>query len=506
MIKRASYLFLLLICFPIGSFAQRKTIEILGADKLTSDPSIVNAQRLLGNVRLKYNDAYMHCDSAYIYPNQDAEAFSKVRIVQGDSINLRSDRLFFSNTNKVAQLRDHIVLKDKDMTLTTEQLDYNMETGIASYRTGGKITSKTNQNTLTSKIGHYDSSKEFFHFQKNVKLVNPEYQIASDTLKYIAVSGVAWFFGPTTIKSATTEIYCENGWYNTTTDKCQFNENARILSGSTVMKGDSIVYNGRTGFGEIFCNVYINDTTSQYTITGDYGWHNEGSGESMVTERAMMIQSFENDSLFLHADTLKAYNDSIKGQVIRAYRDVRFYKSDMQGRADSLTYADKDSLLTLYYNPIIWSDLSQISGDTMRLLMANGQLERLFVSNSAFIVSQVADSAFNQIKGRHLTGYFRSNALYKIRVEGNGQTIYYPSEEVGGTPRVLGVNKADCSDLEIRINNNRIEKISLQNRPSGALHPLSRSTADDRFLEGFKWLIDSRPLSVADLLTPATAK
>ncbi|NNE54925.1 MAG: hypothetical protein HKN32_02815, partial [Flavobacteriales bacterium] len=425
--------------------------------------------------------------------------------VQGDSLSLSGDRLYVSNSNKIAQLRDNIKLRDREMLLVTDIVDYDLDTDIASYYGGGVITNRESQNRLTSEEGYYDSKSEFFHFRDNVTLKNPEYTILCDTLKYASRSETAWFLGPSTIQGQDMSIYCENGWYNTQTDKSQFNQNARITTGSTTLKGDSIAYDAKQGEGEIFCNVFIQDTTSNYIITGDYGRHNEKTGNSLVTDRALMIQTFAEDSLYMRADTLLSSKDSL-GQEIKAFHSVRFFKSDLQGAADSLTYRDSDSLLTMFRAPVIWSKDSQITGDTIRLFLANGQLNSLLVDYNAFIASRVSEGAYNQIKGRTLVGAFSENKLVQIDINGNGQAIYFPLDESEGEPpKTIGVNKAECSNISIRIDDNQISRISMKVQPSGALHPPKKASQNDRWLPGFNWQGDRRPQSRFDLF-PKTGK
>lgn len=495
---KTSILLFLLAQLAGSAIAQAK-VEILGADRVNRTPSIVDADRFLGNVRLKYKDAYLYCDSAYRYSNDDFEAFSNVRIQQGDTLDLRSDNLYLDFEERLCKMRNNISFSDQDMKLSTEILDYNLDTEVASYYSGGKITNRKSNNTLTSEQGHYNSQNELFHFRDSVVLVNPEYRIVSDTLVYSGRSEIAWFVGPSTIESNDTHIYCENGWYDTRTDLSQFNENAQIMTGSTMMRGDSIAFNGKTGAGEIFCNVFIQDTASNYIITGDYGRHNDKLGKSLVTDRAMMIQLFDNDSLFLRADTLEAGKDSLQNQKIFAYHNVRFFKSDFQGKSDSLTYSDVDSLLILFNSPVIWSADNQITGDTISLLMSKGQLSKMFVDHDAFIASLVADSAYNQITGRTLVGTFIDNSLRRIDVNGNGQTVYYATEESTDPPEIIGVNKAECSDIVIYVEDNQIQRISLQKKPSGGLHPLNLAIEADKWLAGFQWHSSLRPRSRADL-------
>ncbi|MCH2197490.1 MAG: hypothetical protein MK081_01810 [Flavobacteriales bacterium] len=501
-------LLLFLVLAPLWGTAQsvlknkndKTPIEILNSDRVLYDEEIAKADRLIGNVRLKYKEAIMKCDSAYRYPNGDFEAFSTVRINQGDSLRLNGDRLYITNEDKQAKLRDRISLRDKDLTLTTEILDYDLETGVASYFGGGRIVSSENQNVLTSEQGFYDSESEFFHFRDSVVLKNREYTVLSDTLRYSGQTETAFFFGPTEIKSDNNTIYCSRGWYNTVSGVCQFTNRAEIWSKNTYLAGDSVYYEAERGFGEVFGGVVIQDTTSNYLIQGEYGWHNEENDRSLVTDRAQMIQFFDTDSLFLHADTLRAEPDSLGERLITAYEHVKFFKSDLQGKADSLTYAEEDSLLTLLGSPVLWSDANQISGELIDIKIFSGKIQQMDIYDAALIISEAAPESFNQIKGRNLTGYFKDNQLSQIHVKGNGQTIYFPVEE-GEEKKAVGVNKAECSDVIIYVEGTEIQRIALIKKPSGAMHPLSKAADADRFLEGFFWDTMNRPLTREEIFS-----
>ena len=492
---------LLILTFLISliSLGQKK-VEIIQSNSLDFDAQVADAQRLVGDVILQYGDVRLFCDSAYKFENDDFDAFGKVRIAQGDSLTLLGKSLKFTASDRIARMREDIVLSDKDIVLNTEFLDYNLDSKQAYYYNGGKMVSRLNQNVLTSQTGYYDAVSKNLHFRKEVELVNPEYTVWSDTLKYNPSTEKAFFFGPTTIHSAETVIYCENGWYDTRREICQFNRHARISSGSNILSGDSIYYDGERGFGEVFRNVSISDTTSNYRITGNYGWHERDSERSFVTGEALMTQAMDKDSLFLHADTLRAAPETPDFKRITAYRSARFFKSDLQGKADSLVYLQSDSTIYFYKEPVLWSDENQLTGDSIRIKTFEGKIDKLVLNGNAFIVSEVAPDKFNQIKGRNMNGVFRENKLRTVYVNGNGQTIYYPTEVLEDkSVKVVGLNKVDCSDIRISILDNKIEKIAFINLPSGKLVPNSMVVPEDLRLEGFGWYSNLRPGSVDDL-------
>jgi lipopolysaccharide export system protein LptA len=481
------------------SYAQ-KTVEIVRSNSLDFDSQIADAQRLIGNVVLKSGETLMYCDSAYLFSNDDFDAYGMVRIVQGDSLNLSGNSLKFSAADGIARLRDNIRMTDREMILTTDFLDYNLETEIAYYFNGGKIVSTQNENLLNSETGYYDSRSENLFFRKDVQLVNPEYTVECDTLRYVPATELSYFYGPTTIRSEDTRIYCENGWYNTKKEICQFRKNAEIISGANILRGDSIFYNGELGYGEVFENVSITDTTSEYIISGDFGWHDRNTENSLVTGHALLTQAMDEDSLFLHADTLRAIPDSMDSKRILAYRDVRFFKSDLQGRSDSLAYRQHDSTIYFYFDPVLWSTNNQLTGDSIRIRTFKGKVDRLYLNGNAFIISEVVEGKYNQIKGRDMDGRFRENELREVLVKGNGQTIYYPTEEKeDGSVKPVGLNTVDCSDIRIELQDQNISRIIFINQPSGQLLPQREVVEEKTKLEGFRWESDGRPQSVEDL-------
>lgn len=504
--RKLLFVFFLLFFLPSAGSSQsaeqsgseKARIEILNADNVFLDDPIAHADRLIGHVRFKYKDAIMRCDSAHRFSNGDFEAFSHVTINQGDSLRLFGDRLYVTNLDKRAKLRENIRLQDKDLTLSTEILDYDLESGVASYFNGGKIVSSSNSNVLTSEQGFYDSETEFFYFRDSVLLKSRRYTVYSDTLKYSGASETAFFFGPTTIVSDNSTIECTRGWYNTLTGICQFTQRAEIWSGTNYLAGDSIYYDSDRGFGEVFGHVAIEDSTSSYFISGEYGWHNEATEKSLVTGHAEMLQYGDTDTLFLHADTLQAYADHRGKKLISAYHHVKFFRSDLQGKSDSLSYAEGDSLLQLMGNPVLWSEENQISGQKIDIRISKGKIFRMDIYQSAMIISEAATECFNQIKGRDLIGYFSDNELVKVLVKGNGQLVYFPVSE-SEDKQAIGVNRADCSDVMIYIKDHQINRIALINQPSGALHPLAKAATTDRTLEGFFWDVQNRPQQREDI-------
>jgi len=500
----------LLFLLPLLSLSQGKSkIELVQADKLRFDKSIgVDAQRLLGDVIFKHKGAIMYCDSAYLYnASNSLDAFGNVRINQGDTLMMTSDKLNYDGNTQYVKVRDNVVLKDAEMTLTTHTLDYDRKTGQAIFYDRGNIVSRKNDNRLVSCEGVYDSNSEYFFFRDSVVLNNPNYRVETDTLQYGNNSEIAYFYGPTFIYSDENTIYCENGWYDTFNDISQFNKNAYIDNRKQVLRGDSLWYSRNEGLGKAYVNVSVTDTADQYIIRGDYGEYNDLIGKNYVTGDAEMLQYDLTDTLFLHGDTLMAVEDSLIGNRVYAYPSVKFFRKDMQGAADSLIYASDDSLIYMYTEPVLWSDDLQITGDTILIRTYDGVVENLFVFDHAFMVNKVDSSKFNQIKGKRLTGFFEENDLRRILIKGNGQSLYYASEEeqpdstgqVPAATKFIGVNKAICSNIEIFMLERKIDRILFLTKPDGTFFPLEQLPQDEKVFEGFSWDEARRPDSPLEI-------
>lgn len=517
-VSAGTFCIVLLILISNISVAQKTTkIEILNANTLEyEERDGENVKRLIGDVRLKHDDALMFCDSAYIYSaNNTMDAYGHVRINQGDSLRMFGDSLKYDGNTKIAILRGDIRLINNDVTLTTNYLDYNRTDNVAYYYGGGTMVNQKENNTLTSDEGYYYSNGESFYFKKDVVLVNPEYTIEADTLNYNSASEIVNFLGPTTIKSKDNFIYTENGWYNTQSNKSKFYQNAYLYSEEKLIEGDTLYYDRELGFGEIICNGTITDTVENIILKGDVAHLFELKDSAMITQEAMMMQLFDDDTLYMHADTFKIStqyvlrdsllyeNDTtgIKGDTIRnmfAYNHVKFFKKDMQGKADSVVYNFSDSTVNFYNNPVIWSIDNQITSDFIYLVMADGEIDRMYMNNKAFIISKVDSITenFNQIKGKNMVGYFKDDELRKIDVIQNSETIYYPIDDDG---KYIGVNKLSGENLLVLLKESKIETITFINSPEGELTPLKDVSPKDVILKGFKWRTLERPKDMFDI-------
>lgn len=476
---------------------EKKQIEIVNTDLLEYNKnSGTEARKLIGNVQFRHQDAVMYCDSAYFYTDENkVDAFGNVSIHQGDTLHLYGNTFQYDGNSRIARMRDNVRLVDRQATLTTNYLDYDINNNVGYYINQGNIVNANNQ--LKSDEGYYYTGSKTFFFKGNVEIRNPQYTIYSDTLKYNTVSRTAYFVGPTRIISKNNLIYCENGWYNTRNNTSKFYRNAYLTGGGRYLTGDSLFYNRNKGMGRAYNHVMLIDSTRKVILTGNYAYYIERPEYALLTDSAMLTLYNDKDSLFLHADSLifRSLEDSANNKLIRAYYRVKFFKPDLQGMADSAVFATTDSTLHLFHTPVLWTGNNQITADKIELHFAHQQLHTIDFINNGFIIAHEGSDMYSQVKGKNISGFFRNNELYRLHVTGNGQTLYYAKDN----DRIIGVNRALCSQINVMVQNRKISRIVFLTQPDAIFYPLSKLPEEEKKLKGFVWYEDKRPYSRNDI-------
>lgn len=670
-------LFLLLIC-PFVLLAQTRTqIKLETAEHATGSTKANISY--LRKPTFSHDGAILKCDSAVLYggTRNFFEAFGNVHINQGDTLNIYSDFLNYNGNDKKAHLDKNVKLIDRENTLTSNVLDYDMVAKIGKYTTGGKLVNK--DATITSKEGFYFSNYRDAYFKNDVLVVTSEKTIiTSDDLRYNTGTNWTYFYGPTNIKNKEDKLYTENGSYNTKSENAYFGKKNLYTNGSRSLKGDSLHYNGKQGYGKAVKNVVFRDTKDQTVLYGQLGEYYRDEERIVATQKAYVGLGTKDsvtinnkkipDTLWLAADTLesqralvkslklltrpvikkdneigaedekekaekdkekaeakkllqqqtddlkksgttennkklsrkerkkleeeakkpkvkdpplidsllanknklqqdsliadslaklkkimpavkadsvkstlqkaataKAKNvpattktntasnvkavagqvvkplvadsainpaDTVRARIIKAYHNVRLYKSNMQAKADSLFYNAADSSLRWYKNPILWSDGSQQTGDTIHVFFKNNKIHNFQVLQNGFIVNIEGDSTkFNQVKGKIITGFFVDGEMRNMYVDGNAESIYYSKDNKGNYDNV---NQTVSSRLRFKFLNKELTHIVTVREVEGAVDPMDKLTKEP-LLTGFTWKPELRPTSKADIIrgTPA---
>ena len=480
---------------------QKSKVYLLRADKLKKDALHPDAQIVVGNVVFRHDSVYMYCDSAYYYDKINSfEAFSNVRMEQGDTLFLYGDRLYYDGLTQIAQMRMNVRMENRTTTLLTDSLNYDRIFNLGYFFDGG--TMMDDQNVLTSEWGEYSPSTKMSVFYYNVKLENPQFTMLSDTLKYSTLTKVANIVGPSDIYSDNNYIYSESGYYDTQTGKADLYQRSVLTSDSKQLTGDSLFYDRNTGIGEAFSNIVMTDTLNKNMMLGDYGYYNEKLKSAFVTKNAVAIDYSQGDSLFLHADTLSMNTfhldtDSMYREV-KAYHKVRFYRTDVQGVADSLVFSSKDSCIIMYKDPVLWNENQQLLGEQINIYMNDSTIDWAHIINQALSVEQIPvdTTLFNQISGKEIKAYFEDGLMEKVEVIGSVRLVYYPMDS---DSLLIGMNVSETSQLDIYLENQQLERMVMSPKSNGTLYPMSQIPLEKSHLDNFVWFDYIRPLNKKDI-------
>ncbi|NND26144.1 MAG: hypothetical protein EX263_02925 [Flavobacteriaceae bacterium] len=487
-----------------AGFLDRDEAKFPGATILTRDD--------MNQVKISHEGATMWCDQAIHYAKEDfIEAYGNVRIKQGDTVDMSAKYVEYSGKTKLAFASGDVILTEPSSTLTTDTLYFDRVKQQAFYKSGGQVV-RDSSGTITSTIGRYYMDKQKYQFVNDVKLVNEEYTIDSDRLDFFSETGHAYLFGPTTITSDESTIYCERGFYDTNSDTGYFIKNSKINYDNRIFEGDSMYFDRSKSFASATNNIKVTDTLNNTIVRGHYAEVFRELDSVFITKRALAITVQEQDSIYIHGDTLMVTGKP-ENRITRAFYNVKLFKSDISGKADSIHTNHKTGLtqlINIYRNaqtdafavkrhPILWNLDNQMTGDSIHLI-ANTETEKLDslkVFDNAFVISRdTLGEGYNQIKGQKLYGLFKENELYTIDILNNAESVYYLRNDKN---ELVGIDKAKSGSMKIWITDNTIDEVRKIKQIDGSTYPEEQFPQNERILSGFAWRDDERPRSVEDL-------
>ena len=459
-----------------------------------------DAALLTGNVRMIHDGVVMTCNKAYYFEKENyIKAFGNVQLVQGDTLFLNSKYAEYSGNVKKAFATGNAVMSSPDATLATDTINFDRNTQEVFYNTNGTIVNK--ENTLKSKSGRYYVTQKKFQFLTAVTITNPTYVIKSNHLDYYSNSGHSYLLGPSTITSKANYIYTEKGFYDTKKNLAHFLNKSYIKYDDRLIRGDSLYYDRNKEFASATRNVKITDSINRGIVKGHYAEVYKKQDSMFVTKRAVAVNFVENDSVYIHGKKLMVTGKE-GNRIIRAFNNVRFYKTDMSGKCDSIHSSTKTALTKLIGNPILWNAENQITGDIMHLIgdSKTEKLDSLKVLNNTFIVSKdTLGTGFNQVKGQDLFGKFKDGKLHDVDIIKNTEVIYYMRND---DKELIGINKNKSSKINIIFDKNAIETITFFKEVDGDIFPEKDLPENGRKLKGLIWRGDERIKSKDDIFPP----
>ncbi|MET0394630.1 MAG: OstA-like protein [Chitinophagaceae bacterium] len=493
-------------------------VEILDYTRQLTFKTVDDTTRLTivaGTVKMRQGTALFFCDSCVINNNTNIfEAWGHVRIVDSDTATVTSNHLRYLTKRKLAYLDGNVKLTDGLATLTTPDLEYDMETNIGTYKNGGVVVNKTTR--LTSREGYYYADLKDVYFKRNVVLKDPAYDITTDSLLYNTQTQTTRFISYTVIKDSSGRlIKTREGYYNQQTGKAEFGQRSEIVDGGTTVTGNRMTIDDSTGISIVEGNAVIRNEKDGTTIIGGLIIRNKNTDAILATRRPLMIIRQNNDSVYISADTLfsarlsdkfgmdSVVTDTLKGikvaafnekdssnRYFEAFRNVRIFNDSLQAACDSLFYSFRDSVFRLYDDPVVWAQQSQITGDTILLHTKNKKADKIEAFDNGFMVNKVEEDVYNQIKSTRLDGWFIDGNIDSVRALGYAECVYYIQDDDSA---YTGVNQSKSDIIDIYFEEKQLDKVVFRSEVTGTIWPIRKKGPGEMQLEGFRWLEERRP-------------
>ncbi|MBU4539476.1 MAG: organic solvent tolerance protein OstA [Weeksellaceae bacterium] len=456
-----------------------------------------------GNVQFEHQGSLLSADEVIFYEEQNfVKAIGNVKLQNSDGSVITAGEMEYDGNSQKGIARKNVVLTDPKQTIKTETLYYDRLSNKAYFNTGGTISDATN--VMYTKSATYDLNSKMIDFTGNVKINNPDYTVEGTNIVQNQNTNTAIFSGPTTItnkKNPANLIYTEKGTYNMTSKEVYLKKNSRIHYNDKILTGDDMYFNQITGFGTAKGNVTLRDPKERRYMKGGYGEIYEKKDSAMMTDRPYAVKILEKDSMYFSAQKILAYqkidetNPLKKKSFLRAYKKSRMFKSNIQVRADSLSFNETDGIMHLFGKPIAWSGEKQVTGDKIEAYFdtESEYIDSLKVVGNAFAISK-ADSLnlkdeFNQVKGKLMTVYYKENEISLAKVIGNAQAITYADDQNEKTKETerIGVALSTCGTIEAEFEERRVQIISCNVGANTDIYPMSKIAREKRFFPDFNW-------------------
>jgi lipopolysaccharide export system protein LptA len=456
-----------------------------------------------GNVQFSHQGSLLTADEVIFYQDQNfVKAIGNVKLLNSDGSVITSGEMEYDGNTQKGIAKKNVILTDPKQTIKTETLYYDKLSNKAYFNTGGTIYA--NNSVTFANVATYNVSSKIIDLTGRITMDNAEYTLVGENVVQDQNTNIATINGPTTItnkKNRANVVYTEKGRYDQNTGEVFMTKNSRINYNGKILTGDELYFNRNTGFGKGKGNVTLRDPLEKRYIKGGYGEIFEKKDSATMTEKPYAVKILEKDSMFFSADRILAYQkiDSLnplkKKSFLRAYKKARMFKTNIQVRADSLSFNETDGVMHLHGKPIAWSGEKQITGDKIEAYFdtENEFIDSLKVIGNAFAISK-ADSLnlkdeFNQVKGKLMTVYYENNDVKLAKVIGNGQAITYADDQNEKTKEVerIGVSLSTCGTIEAEFDDRKVQIISCNIGSNTDIYPMSLISNEQRFFPDFNW-------------------
>ena len=484
--------------------AQTDILELLPGSKKAHYYEKNDLMKLEGNVNFKYQGNIMYCDSAYYFEkSRIVRTYGRVHIIKG-KINLFCDSALFNGKNESANLWGNVRVRDVDYRLTTDSLEYFSSNGRAVYRNYGVIKKIGSNEKISSRVGYFYPDTKNYYFRDSVVYLNDGIRMTTDTLDYDYFNQKTIFLGETTIVKDSMTMICNFGWYDTKNNQGYLHGNASYEDDKQILYADTIAYDENQKELIAKLNVHYIHYKNNYTLNSNYLYSSDSTELTYIADCALGRFIHDKDTMYIHSDSLFIRKDSTNKKNIEAYKGVKIFNKEIQSICDSLSYIESQNVMSLYYDPVVWTENSELKGDSIKIYIRDSLIDQINIYDHSSVLMELDSGAlYNQIAGRDIIAFMKKGKLHKTDVNGSAVSIYYPEDEENTdsltTIKRLGLNKLESATLTVYLDSGEVIGINYVNQPVGVFYPMDQIKERDRWITNFKWNEFLRPKDYINL-------
>lgn len=506
------------------------SLQIFG-DTLHYDGRLLKS-KFINNVVLVHRDRQLFTSELEYDLKKRIAFYQTGGQLSSNTTQLKSRSAYYHAKDERAYFKDSVnVILDQNMNLQSDSLIFDAKSNQVIFT--GPTNILQDQMKMYTEEGYHDisSKKSVFsnspHYQKADQLANADKIVSLHSENQIILTGNAWvrdsvqeargdsividnqkdlvkIFGHGSYSDKDRSMKGDELFYNRKTKSLQVAGRTEVTEGTQLISADRIQYSGDEDYGKAFGSVILRDTQSGFEIHSDSFYYNKNDKTLIpVGQRKYISTPIDNDTLYLTADSLISFrkpDGADTFQVMNAYYHVRIWSKKFQARCDSLFFDGRDSVFKLHDVPVMWSDSSQFTADTILVYLKNKKMDQIHLQNNAFVITESVTGLNNQMKGRYILSQFEKSKIHHLDVKGNAESHYFIQDDIKG---YIGANYIRCSSMRVYFGESqKVNTIHFYTKPEGNMIPVDQGK--DKRLDGYFSRSSERPQSLEAILLEST--
>ena len=522
-----------------------KIAELYGEVILQDGKQRLFTNKLIYHTEDKYS---YYLEGGTIISEGDTIVSKKGHYYQREKKVRLSDKVTFTDSSRVLRTDSILYFYDRDelniiapTVIERDSIDIYCEDGIYRLKTNRGVLSrevqvKSGDQIITSQILDVRGEEGKYTFLIDPLIIDSSGTADGDTIIYFSNEERIEIIGHAVYQSDDEVVRAPKILYDLKTKEYQTVGSARIRNGdNTIVAGE--IKNDAQGGTLLYNGVVIEDNEGKIKIESDFAEKNENRTKIYSDgEQPLLTYALEANNLLLRGDTLisqtvtdtliklvqdtggqhaidtlslpsidtltsdsLSVSDSISDvtemstqtrEELVAINNVILRNGDTYGKSRGFNFNQQDSIITLTGDPILWSDSTQLTADTIKIYLKNNAVLKIVQSGNAMIVTPDSLEGFNQIKGLIITNYLTDNDISKSLVSGNAELLYLVIEE--GVHEAI--NYTSSKKMTFNFDLGSIQSMNTIGLQDSNMYEYNEGDIlSSYYLDGFRWRLEEKP-------------